>query len=73
MSNQIAADGQTEITHMDADLNQALYEGDISILERKYSEAHLQLQQTPKRNNVLHIAAQFGQLACVEWILHFHS
>ncbi|RVW72888.1 Ankyrin-1 [Vitis vinifera] len=58
---------------MDADLNQALYEGDISILERKYSEAHLQLQQTPKRNNVLHIAAQFGQLACVEWILHFHS
>ncbi|KAL6342723.1 hypothetical protein AAG906_013129 [Vitis piasezkii] len=73
MSNQIAADGQTEITHMDADLYEALYKGDISILERKYSEAHLPLQQTPKRNTGLHIAAQFGQLACVEWILHFHS
>ena len=73
MSNQIAADGQTEITHMDADLYEALYESDIRILERKYSEAHLQLQQTPKRNTVLHIAAQFGQLASVEWILHFHS
>ncbi|RVW26960.1 uncharacterized protein LOC104879441 [Vitis vinifera] len=73
MSNQIAADGQTEITHMDADLYEALYKGDISILERKYSEAHLQLQQTPKRNTGLHIAAQFSQLACVEWILHFHS
>ncbi|KAL6342600.1 hypothetical protein AAG906_012459 [Vitis piasezkii] len=73
MSNQITADGQTEITHMDADLYEALYKGDISILERKYSEAHLPLQQTPKRNTGLHIAAQFGQLACVEWILHFHS
>ncbi|KAL6342718.1 hypothetical protein AAG906_013124 [Vitis piasezkii] len=60
MSNQIAADGQTEITHMDADLYEALYESDIRILERKYSEAHLQLQQTPKRNTVLHIAAQFA-------------
>ncbi|RVW26955.1 hypothetical protein CK203_098777 [Vitis vinifera] len=60
MSNQIAADGQTEITHMNADLYEALYESDIRILERKYSEAHLQLQQTPKRNTVLHIAAQFA-------------
>ncbi|RVW58929.1 Ankyrin repeat-containing protein ITN1 [Vitis vinifera] len=59
---------------MDADLYKALYRGDISFLKGKYSEfAHLQPQLTPKRNTVLHIAAQFGQLACVEWILDFHS
>ncbi|WJZ88078.1 hypothetical protein VitviT2T_007410 [Vitis vinifera] len=74
MPNQIAAVSQTEIPHMDADLYKALYRGDISFLKGKYSEfAHLQPQLTPKRNTVLHIAAQFGQLACVEWILHFHS
>eukprot|EP00261_Vitis_vinifera_P034100 XP_019075343.1 PREDICTED: ankyrin repeat-containing protein ITN1-like isoform X3 [Vitis vinifera] len=72
--NQIAAVSQTEIPHMDADLYKALYRGDISFLKGKYSEfAHLQPQLTPKRNTVLHIAAQFGQLACVEWILDFHS
>ncbi|KAJ9701411.1 hypothetical protein PVL29_006665 [Vitis rotundifolia] len=73
MSKQIAADGQTDITHMDAALYKALYEGDISTLQGNYSEAYLQLQRTPKQNTVLHIAAQFGQLECVNWILHFHS
>ena len=74
MPNQIAAVSQTEIPHMDADLYKALYRGDISFLKGTYSEfAHLQPQLTPKRNTVLHIAAQFGQLACVEWILDFHS
>ncbi|KAL6342703.1 hypothetical protein AAG906_013109 [Vitis piasezkii] len=60
ISNQAAdADGsQTPITCMDAALYEAAAYGRIDVLEQ---------------NTVLHIAAQFGQLDCVQYILGLNS
>uniref|UniRef100_F6GWI0 Ankyrin repeat-containing protein n=1 Tax=Vitis vinifera TaxID=29760 RepID=F6GWI0_VITVI len=70
ISNQAAnADGrQTVITGMDAGLYKAAAEGKIDDL-KKISEHEFQVQLTPNHNTILHIAAQFGKLDCVQWIL----
>ncbi|KAJ9701390.1 hypothetical protein PVL29_006649 [Vitis rotundifolia] len=66
-------DSQTEITYMDADLYTAASKGNISKLEQMLEACDLGLQLTPKRNTILHIAAQFGQLDCVKLILQLTS
>ena len=57
-------------TYMDATLYNALAKGKVNMLESLLENNNLRLQLTPKRNTILHIAAQFGQLDCVQWILH---
>ncbi|XP_034686425.1 ankyrin repeat-containing protein NPR4-like [Vitis riparia] len=66
-------DSQTEITYIDADLYTAASKGNISKLEQMLEACDLGLQLTPKRNTILHIAAQFGQLDCVKLILQLTS
>ncbi|XP_034685117.1 ankyrin repeat-containing protein At5g02620-like [Vitis riparia] len=74
ISNQAAdADGsQTPITCMDAALYEAAAYGRIDVL-KQMSEDHFVVQLTPNKNTVLHIAAQFGQLDCVQYILGLNS
>ncbi|XP_034686720.1 ankyrin repeat-containing protein At5g02620-like [Vitis riparia] len=60
----------TKITFMDPKLYVAAADGHIHVLEQ-YDEIHVQL--TPKKNTVLHVAAQFGQADCVQWILQLPS
>lgn len=71
MLDRVTADdgSQMEIAPMDDDLYKAVYKGDTDTLKTKYSDAQLQPQRTPKYNTVLHIAAQYGKVDCVRWIL----
>ncbi|KAL6313043.1 hypothetical protein AAG906_012086 [Vitis piasezkii] len=62
MSKQIAADGQTDITHMDAALYKALYEGDISILQE--STQKLIFNSNEPQNRTL---SSILQLSSVSW------
>ena len=73
-SNQAAnGDGShTVITGMDADVYKAAAKGNIEVLE-KISDHDLLVHLTPKHNTILHIAAQFGQLECVNLILRLPS
>ena len=67
------ADGsQTVITGMDAGLYKAAAEGKIDDL-KKIDEHEFQVQLTPNHNTILHIAAQFGKLDCVQRILTLPS
>ncbi|KAL6342514.1 hypothetical protein AAG906_012114 [Vitis piasezkii] len=68
-----AAEGDTNILEgmPSADLRAAA-EGITNILEGMPS-ADLRVQLTPNKNTVLHIAAQFGQLKCVVWIIQHYS
>ena len=59
ITNQAAAEDDS--TFMDPELYVAAAHGDI----------HVQL--TPKKNTLLHVAAQFGQADCVNWILQLRS
>ena len=70
ISNQAAnGDGShTVITGMDADVYKAAAKGNIEVLEN-ISDHDLLVHLTPKHNTILHIAAQFGQLECVNLIL----
>ena len=72
ISNQTAAeDGTgTDIRHMDARFYKAAAEGNMNILWNM-SFVYMRDKLTPKRNTILHIAAQFGQIDCVNWILQF--
>ena len=47
------------------------YLGETKISPSNQSVLHVQL--TPKKNTLLHVAAQFGQADCVKWILQLHS
>ena len=70
-SQSAAGDGsQAEIITMDASLYKAAADGNIHALQQ-FPEVDLQIQSSPKENSVLHIAAQFGQLRCVKWMLEF--
>ena len=71
-TNQAAAEDGclTKITFMDPKLYVAAADGHIHVLEQ-YDEIHVQL--TPKKNTVLHVAAQFDQVDCVKWILQLPS
>ncbi|CBI17205.3 unnamed protein product, partial [Vitis vinifera] len=73
-SNQAAnGDGShTVITGMDAKVYKAAARGNIKVLE-KISDHDLLVHLTPKHNTILHIAAQFGQLECVNLILSLPS
>ncbi|XP_034685333.1 ankyrin-3-like [Vitis riparia] len=73
-SNQAAnGDGShTVITGMDAKVYKAAARGNIEVLE-KISDHDLLVHLTPKHNTILHIAAQFGQLECVNLILSLPS
>ncbi|XP_034685111.1 ankyrin repeat-containing protein NPR4-like isoform X2 [Vitis riparia] len=62
----------TDIRHMDASFYKAAAEGNMNIL-RNMSLGYMLDKLTPKRNTILHIAVQFGQLHCVNWILQFRS
>ena len=57
---------------MAPEIYRAAAEGDTNILEGMPS-ADLRVQLTPNKNTVLHIAAQFGQLKCVAWIIQHYS
>ncbi|KAF5936541.1 hypothetical protein HYC85_024047 [Camellia sinensis] len=56
---------------MDSKLYNTAMEGNINIL--KLNEEHVNFQLTPNKNTVLHIAALFGQIECVEEILKMNS
>ncbi|GMP56162.1 hypothetical protein CsSME_00020742 [Camellia sinensis var. sinensis] len=56
---------------MDSKLYNATMEGNINIL--KLIAEHLNLQLTPNKNTVLHIAALFGQTECAKDILKMNS
>ena len=72
ITNQATAeDGSlTQITFMNPKLYVAAADRHIHVL-KKYDEIHVQL--TPKKNTVLHVAAQFGRADCVKWILQLPS
>ncbi|XP_059650922.1 ankyrin repeat-containing protein At5g02620-like [Cornus florida] len=53
---------------MDPVLYNAAKEGNADILIQRVDQ--LEVQVTPNKNTVLHIAAQFGQTQCVKEILH---
>ena len=67
ISNQAANGGA--ITCMDPDVYKAAAKGDIEVLQKFPDHEQLKVQLTPKHNTPLHIAAQFGRLECVNWIL----
>ena len=67
ITNQAAAEDGS--TFMDPKLYEAAAHGDIHVLERHDIRVH----RTPKKNTVLHVAAQFGQADCVKWILQLPS
>ncbi|XP_059654795.1 ankyrin repeat-containing protein At5g02620-like [Cornus florida] len=52
---------------MDPILYNAAKEGNVDVLKQKVVQ--LEVQVTPNKNTVLHIAAQFGQAQCVKEIL----
>ncbi|XP_034686330.1 protein ACCELERATED CELL DEATH 6-like [Vitis riparia] len=63
---------QTDIPVMDDSVYGAAANGDIEALKKiPASEFHAQL--SPKHNTILHIASEFGQIECVNWILDFPS
>ncbi|CAL5395344.1 unnamed protein product [Camellia sinensis] len=62
---------QCHSDHMDSKLYNATMEGNINIL--KLIAEHLNLQLTPNKNTVLHIAALFGQTECAKDILKMNS
>ncbi|WJZ88072.1 hypothetical protein VitviT2T_007404 [Vitis vinifera] len=67
-----AEDGSlTKITIMDPKLYVAAADGDTHALNARKDD--IQVKLTPKKNTVLHVAAQFGQAECVEWILGLGS
>ncbi|KAL7251595.1 hypothetical protein ACSBR1_013438 [Camellia fascicularis] len=57
--------------HMDSKLYKAAVEGNLEILWENKDQLNLQL--TPNKNTVLHIAALFGQTECVKEILEMNS
>ncbi|RVW72861.1 Protein accelerated cell death 6 [Vitis vinifera] len=71
IANQATADdgNLTQIIFMDPKLYVAAAHGDIHVLERH----DIRVQRTPKKNTVLHVAAQFGQADFVEKILKLPS
>ena len=71
-SSSNSDEGEITFTAMDSSVYKAAADGDIHAF-RQFSEADLQKHLSPKGNSVLHIAAQFGQLRCVRWILGFCS
>ena len=75
MSNQVAAeDGTgTEFKLMDVSFYRAAAESNINIVKHILEQDGPVVQLTHKKNTVLHIAAQFGQLHCVNLILQFPS
>lgn len=64
-----AEDSTAVITFMDAEVYKAAALGKVAIL--KLGDDDIRLQLTPKKNTFLHVAARFGQVDCVEWILQF--
>ncbi|KAJ9701163.1 hypothetical protein PVL29_006488 [Vitis rotundifolia] len=68
--NQAAA--QSEIIAMDSSVYKAAAKGNVHVL-KQLSKDDLQIQLSPKHNSVLHIAAQFDQPECVNWILTLPS
>ena len=71
ISNQAANGGA--ITGMDPAVYKAAANGEIEVLKKFSDHEQLQVQLTPKHNTPLHIAAQYGQLECVDWILNLPS
>ncbi|RVW72889.1 Ankyrin-3 [Vitis vinifera] len=72
ITNQAAAEdgSRTHSTFMDPKLYVAAADGAIHVLQQCV-DIHAQL--TPKKNTVLHVAAQFGQAGCVNRILELAS
>ncbi|RVW12820.1 hypothetical protein CK203_113441 [Vitis vinifera] len=68
--NQAAA--ESEIIAMDSSVYKAAAKGNVHVL-KQLSNDDLQIQLSPKHNSVLHIAAQFDQPECVNWILTLPS
>ena len=66
------AAAQSEIIAMDSSVYRAAAKGNVHVL-KQLSEDDLQIQLSPKHNSVLHIAAQFDQPECVNWILTLPS
>ncbi|CAL5337531.1 unnamed protein product [Camellia sinensis] len=62
---------QCHSDHMESELYKAAVEGNLEILRENKDQLNLQL--TPNKNTVLHIAALFGQTECVEEILKINS
>ena len=75
ISNQVAAeDGTgTEFKLMDVSFYRAAAESNINIVKHILEQDGPVVQLTHKKNTVLHIAAQFGQLHCVNLFLQFPS
>ena len=51
---------------------EAAAKGDIDVL-KKIPESEFHAQLSPKHNTILHIASEFGEIECVNWILDLPS
>ncbi|RVW73197.1 Ankyrin repeat-containing protein [Vitis vinifera] len=63
---------QTDIPVMDDSVYEAAAKGDIEVL-KKIPESEFHAQLSPKHNTILHIASEFGNIECVNWILDLPS
>ena len=53
---------------MDDSVYEVAAEGKIEVL-KKIPESEFRVQLCPRHNTILHIASEFGQIDCVQWIL----
>ena len=68
--NSVSTGNEEDVTFMPPRIYRAAAQGFINIILREMSRADQYL--TPKKNTILHIAAQFGQLQCVVWIIQHY-
>ncbi|KAL6312994.1 hypothetical protein AAG906_012489 [Vitis piasezkii] len=69
--DSVSSANQEDVTYMPPKIYRAAAQGSTDIIRRTMRRAVQYL--TPNKNTILHIAAQFGQPRCVEWIIEHYS
>ncbi|RVW73388.1 Espin [Vitis vinifera] len=69
--DSVSSANQEDVTYMPPIIYRAAAQGSTDIIRRTMRRAVQYL--TPNKNTILHIAAQFGQPRCVEWIIRHYS
>ncbi|XP_034686722.1 ankyrin-1-like [Vitis riparia] len=69
--NSVSSGNQQDVTYMPPEIYRAAAQGATHIILSKMPRDVQYL--TPKKNTILHIAAQFGQPKCVAWIIRHYS